>query len=109
MGLLAKQIKELKEGIEGLDRESLKILHEVKNIARHLRDNRLNVIQGPGDSRQLRLNRDQVLQEAINAAGECYIHCKTFKLKYKKMMKQFEQDEQRIEKELIEGIRRALE
>jgi hypothetical protein len=53
MGLLAKQIKELKEGIEGLDRESLKILHEVKNIARHLRDNRLNVIQGPGDSRQL--------------------------------------------------------
>ena len=105
MGLLAKQIKELKEGIEGLDRESLKILHEVKNIARHLRDNRLNVIQGPGDSRQLRLNRDQ----AINAAGECYIHCKTFKLKYKKMMKQFEQDEQRIEKELIEGIRRALE
>lgn len=109
MGFLTQQIRECEVEVERLDRESLEILHDIKNLARHLRDNRVNIVEGQGDSRKLRLNRDLALQQGITAGSECYLHCVSFKAKYKTMIKQFKEDEAEIHKKLVEGVKRALQ
>jgi hypothetical protein len=108
-GFLTKQIRECEEQIARLDRESIEVLHDIKNHARYLRDNRLNTVEGKDDSRKIRLNRDLALQQGIAAGGDCYLHCVNFKAKYKEMIKGFKEDEVEIHKRLEEGIKRALQ